>query len=280
MSESNSGVAIWTAIAALVLSLSSAGYAMYRAARGPDLVAFRIEDIFLFAYPGDGGDLGAVAKFELANKSPDYPDMLDSQAVRVLRNGESLACLSERGEAKLSRVAPPPPPAAALTAAPAPGAAPPPAAPAESEPNMPVYVLAEEEVTEVIGLQGWDIGVLDAPSRAELNAGALLSRRQLFDQRASRSGVDPCADPEGRRYPVSQLVKDFKVGDIVELRYEARFVESPSLTITCTVRLNESRANLLSTRGYINAPCDDSIVGEIDEGGPLSGVFRFFGRIF
>jgi hypothetical protein len=135
-------------------------------------------------------------------------------------------------------------------------------------------------VSETIQLKGWTIGVLDSPSRAELHAGALLSRRQLFDQRASRSVVDPCYNPEGDiRYTVEQLVFDIQPGQVIDLLYEARFAESTGLTVSCGVEMNARRAELLKTRGYINAACNTSVAESMAGNGPLSGLARFFDRI-
>jgi hypothetical protein len=157
------------------------------------------------------------------------------------------------------------------------------AAPATAAPSAgeATPVRQAVDVSETIQLKGWTIGVRDSASRAELHAGALLSRRQLFDQRASRSVVDPCFNPNGDiRYKVEQLVSDFQPGDIMDLRYEAMFAESGGLAVSCGVELTERRAELLKTRGYINAACNSSVVTPIAGAGPLSGLARFFDRIF
>src|SRR5262245_14685532 len=152
MSDSNSGIVAWTAIAALVLSLSTVGYAVYRAAKGPQVQVFPAEDILLFGYPaaeGEPRELGAAAVFELANTSPDYPDIVTDQAIRIYKDSLPIACLSARGQVKLIQTDPSAPPDPAAIHAP--------------------------EAAENIDLTGMSLSVLDVSSRAELTAGMLLS---------------------------------------------------------------------------------------------------------
>lgn len=286
MAESNSAIVVSTAVAALVLSLSSAGYGIYRAALGPDVVLFSPEDALLFAY-ADGspeGELGATMLFDLANTSPEYPDILVSQALRVMRDGKQVACLGERGVTVLEQTAPAP--AAAVSSISAVEAA---GRPVTSEPMFPggssegaVHSTHQVEgAAETIQLKDMRIGVLDRPSRTELRAGELLSRRQLFDQRATLSVVDPCYDPAmPKNYTVEQLLADFPPGKDVVLLYEARFVESIGLNASCSFDITQSRANILKTRGYLVAPCGSSSVAPVAGEGLFSGFLRFWNRIF
>lgn len=281
MAEGNSAVVAWTAIAALVLSLSTAGYALYRAARGPNVEAFPVEDVMLFAYPdsGPGGELAAAAKFDLANTSPDYPDILVSEVLRLRKDGETVACLSERGEVLYEQPdAPPaaPPPAAA--ASPTAAAAPPPGAPETLATRTPSRI---EGAAETIGLKYFVIGVFDTSSRAGLRPGDVLSRRQLFDQRASGSGVDRCYQPGPREtYTVDRLLADFPGGSKLDLLYEARFAQSPGLTVSCMVEMTEKRVDYLKEKREINFACNESVAAPMNDEGPLSGFARFFRRIF
>ena len=285
MSESSSSVVAWTAIAAIVISLSSAGYAIFRAAQGPDLRAFPVEDMMVFAYR-DGsaqGQLASIAMFDLANTSPDYPDILVSQVVRVMKGPKQVACISERGEVTLADVVEPMEstsvPGPAVTEAQTSSAAAVPPVPAPLVPVPPV--LAPGGVVETFRLHGLLIGVLDTPSRAELQAGSLFSRRQLFDQRATASVVDPCYQAgASERYTIDQLVADFAVGDVVDFRYEARFSESNAWVVSCGVEMTQRRAELLKTRGHINAPCKYSVAEPASYVAPLEGFFRFLNRVF
>lgn len=271
MAEGNSAVVAWTAIAALVLSLSTAAYALYRAARGPSVEAFPVEDVMLFAYPdgGPGGELAAAAKFDLANTSPDYPDILVSEALRIRRDGETVACLSERGEVVYEQPDAPPasPPSAAESAAPE--------TPATRRPSR------IEGAAETISLKHFVVGVFDTASRAGLRPGDVLSRRQLFDQKASGSGVDPCYKPGPREaYTLDRLLADFPSGSKLDLLYEARFAQSPGLTVSCLVEMTERRVAYLRDNREINFACNASVAAPISDEGPLSGFARFLRRIF
>lgn len=290
MSESSSSVVAWTAIAALVISLSSAGYAIFRAAQGPDIRAFPVEDMIVFGYR-DGpaqGQLASIAMFDLANTSPDYPEILVSQVVRVMKGEDQVACISERGEVTLADIVEPQEaasasgPAVAGPLTPAAIAGPPVPAPAALAPPAPTPpTLAPGGVVETFSLQGLLVGVLDAPSRAELQAGSLFSRRQLFDQRATASAVDACYEPgASERYTIDQLVADFAVGDVVDFRYEARFSESNAWVVSCGVEMTQRRAELLTTRGHINAPCKYSVAAPSSDAAQLDGFFRFINRVF
>ena len=255
MSESSSGVVGWTAIAALVLSLSTVGYAVYRAAKGPMVRAFPAEDILLFGYPAAEGqpkEVGAAAVFELANTSPDYPDIITSQSIRMFKDGKPVGCLSARGQVKLI----------------------------QPDPNAPADPAAihAPDAAEYVDLTGMSLSVLDVSSRAELTAGMLLSRRQLFDQLASRSVVDDCHEiTADQHYTVQQMVDDFK-GQTIDLRYEAVFAESAALAVTCGVNLTDRRAELMMTRGWINAACDKAEVKALP--GQDGGLVRFLNRVF
>jgi hypothetical protein len=280
MSESSSSVVAWTAIAAIVISLSSAGYAIFRAAQGPDLRAFPVEDMMVFAYR-DGpaqGQLASIAMFDLANTSPDYPDILVSQVIRVMKGAAQVACISERGEVTQADVVEPPD---AISAS-GPAVAETPTSAAAAVPPVPAPpVLVPGGVVETFRLHGLLIGVLDTPSRAELQAGSLFSRRQLFDQRATASVVDPCYEAgASERYTIDQLVADFAVGDVVDFRYEARFSESNAWVVSCGVEMTQRRAELLKTRGHINAPCKYSVAEPASDVAPLEGFFRFLNRVF
>jgi len=271
MAEGNSAVVAWTAIAALMLSLSTAGYALYRAARGPNVEAFPVEDVMLFAYPdsGPGGELAAAAKFDLANTSPDYPDILVSEVLRLRKDGVTVVCLSERGEVVYEQPdAPPAAPAPASTA------------------NTPETLATRKPsridgAAETIALKYFVVGVFDTPSRAGLRPGDVLSRRQLFDQRASGSGVDPCYRPGPREtYTVDRLLTDFPGGSKLDLLYEARFAQSPGLTVSCMVDMTERRIAYLKDNREINFACNDSVATPMADEGPLSGFARFLRRIF
>jgi hypothetical protein len=275
MAESNSAVVAWTAVAALVLSLSSVVYAVYRAARGPDVVGFPVEDVMLFEYQ-DGpakGQLGATAKFDLANTSPDFPDILVSEIVRVKKDGAQRACLSERGEVELEQRDEPPP------AAGAPNVALDALAQAKA-PTRPDPAPSIAGAAETIALKGQLIGVFDRPSRAELRSGNLVSRRQLFDQRATASVVDPCHDPAGKRYTMDELLTDFPPGTSIELLYEAKLAESPGMTVSCTLEMTPPRFTFLNDERSINAACNASKAVQMADDGPLSGFVRFLNRIF
>jgi len=273
MAEGNSAVVAWTAIAALVLSLSTAGYALYRAARGPNVEAFPVEDVMLFAYPdsGPGGELAAAAKFDLANTSPDYPDILVSEVLRIQKDGAPVACLSERGEVVYEQ--PDLPPAA-------------PSLPAAADAATPETLATRKPsridgAAETISLKYFVIGVFDTSSRAGLRPGDVLSRRQLFDQKASGSGVDPCYQSGARAtYTVDRLLTDFPSGSKLDLLYEARFAQSPGLTVSCMVEMTERRVAYLKDNREINFACNASTAAHVADEGPLSGFFRFLGRIF
>jgi hypothetical protein len=257
MAEPTSPFVIWTAVAALILSLSNAGYALYRAARGPDVRAFQTEDVLLLGYPAEEGqprDLGAVAVFELANTSPDYPDILVDQTIRVLSGGKQVACLSARGDARFAQAA---------------------------DASGGVAAPHTFEAAETIMLQDLPLYIVDVSTRSELDAGALMSRRQLFDQRASRSVVDLCyGGAQATPYSIAQLLSDFS-GKTIDLKYEARFSESDGLAVTCSVELSERRVERLRTRGWINAACNNAKVESLPpDPGSKSALARFLDRIF
>lgn len=225
----------WTAMAALVISLTSGALTFFEAMQGPQVKALPIEDVVVFASPADDPAarlLGAVARPEIANTAASYPDILLSQAIVVLAGDSERACLSARGEVRFHDV-------------PAPG---------QPELYLP-------DAAETIQPGQMLLEIRDVSSRASLPAGELFSVRQLFDQAANRSDVDPCRhfhpDTLEKPYAAADFVATFR-GQSVLLRYEARFANDPGYLVECSFELTDRRAELMLTRGHINVPCAGS----------------------
>lgn len=220
----------WTAMAALVISLTSGTLTFFEAMQGPQVRALPIENILLFAAPAEEPDarlLGAVARAEIANTAARYPDILLSQAIVLVADGEERTCLSARGEVRFHG-----------------GGLP--------QTETP-------EAAEIIPLNQMALEVRDVSSRASLPAGELFSLRQLFDQAASKSDVDPChqyhEDARDPPYTAAALVEAMR-GKRVLLRYEARFENDPGFYVDCEFELTEPRSERMLTRGWINIPCE------------------------
>ncbi|HCK84573.1 MAG TPA: hypothetical protein DHW63_08665 [Hyphomonadaceae bacterium] len=222
----------WTAMLALIISLMSGTLTFFEAMQGPQVKALPVEDVFIFAYPEDG-QLAAVARPEIANSAASYSDILLSQAIVILAGEEERACLSARGQALF-----------------------------HSQPGQvagqPPLRLEVANAAEATTLKDMALEIRDVSSRATLKAGELFSIRQLFDQRANRSGIDPCrrfhTGTVEAPYTAAGFVQAFR-GQSVLMRYEARFENDPGYLVDCSFELTDRRADLILTRGHINVPC-------------------------
>lgn len=255
----------WTAMLALVISLTSGALTFFEAMQGPQVKALPIEDVFVFAAPAEDPTarlLSAVARPEIANSAARYPDILLSQAIVVLSGEEERACLSARGQALFHS-----------------GSTVQSGAPREIAVNINAADAAEE-----IRLTEMNLEVRDVSSRASLPAGALFSVRQLFDQAANKSDVDPChrfhPAVQEKPYTASELVAAFQ-GQSVRLRYEARFENDPGYLVDCSFDLTERRAERLLTRGWINVPCSGESPTQMpSERGLWERLSAAFDRLF
>jgi hypothetical protein len=219
-------------MAALIISLTSAALAFAEAMQGPQVKALPIEDVFIFAAPNEDPQqrlLAAVARPEIANTAARYPDILLSQALIVGPADGERACMSARGSVEFHAHAPDAPP-----------------------PNF------DNDAAEFVELTGNTLEIGDVSSRASLPAGGLYSVRQLFDQVATKSDVNPCrafhASALETPLTAAAFVEAFQ-GQTVVLRYEARFENDPGYFVDCEFTLNEVRSQRLLSRGWINMPC-------------------------
>lgn len=237
--------AFWTAMAALVISLASAALTFFEALQGPQIRALPMANMFVFAAPADNPDdrmLAAIARPEIANTAAKYPDMLLSQAIVVRSDEQERACLSARGQALFHSVV------------------------AGEEP-----VIDMADAAELIPLNQMALEVRDVSSRAALPAGELYSVRQLFDQAATKSDVDPCHHyhqaVQETPFTAAQFVEAFR-GQTVLLQYEARFDSDAGYVVDCTFELTDTRADRMLTRGWINVPCSgaEATQMQIDQG--------------
>ncbi len=231
---------VWTAGAALAISVLSGAFALYGALRGPQVQALPIKNVFLFETPAADAarrTLAAVALPEIANTAASYPDILLSQALVVMRADEAQACLSARGQVRFHR---------------------------GEGPAVAPIIPSSTDVAETITLREMALEVLDVSPRAALPAGELFSRRQLFDQAATSSVVDPCHRYQDAtaQYTASAFAETFRDQEAL-LRYEAQFAHDEGYYVECRFRLSASRADRLLERGWINVPCTQSDAGEL-----------------
>lgn len=248
----------WTAMAALVISLTSAALTFFEALQGPQIKALAMQNVFVFASPADDPAarlLGAIARPEIANTAAAYPDILLSQAIVVRAGDVERACLSARGQALFHSVA------------------------ANETPRID-----SADAAELIPLNQMALEVRDVSSRAALAAGELYSVRQLFDQAATKSDVDPChhyhQSVQEAPYTAAQFVEGFR-GQTVMLRYEARFDSNPGYNVDCTFDLTDTRADRLASRGWINVPCSGAVATQMPDGmGLWERIQAAFDRLF
>ena len=225
-------VTFWTSAAALVVSLITASVTFLQAVRGPQIQMLPLDSVFVFASPDGPELLGAVLQTDIANVSEAYPDMLVSHEIVILAGEEERACLSPRGEARFH------------------------SRPGQVAGQHPLG-LEIAEAAEVTTLTNAALELRDVSSRGMLPAGAMLSRRQLFDQLANRSDANTCRHFHGAvlesPYTTADFIQDFR-GREVLLRYTARFVHVPAFLVDCRFELTDTRADRLLTRGWINVP--------------------------
>lgn len=219
-------------MAALVISVTAGALTFFEAMQGPQVKALPIEDVFIFASPAEDPQqrlLASVVRPEIANSAARYPDILLSQAIVVISGDGERGCLSARGQVRFHGVAP--------------GEAP---------------DINSSEAAEIIPLNLMALEVRDVSSRAALPAGDLYSMRQLFDQAATKSAINPCRAHHGAAQETSltaaAFVEQFR-GQMVLLRYEARFENDPGYYVECNFELTETRGDRLLSRGWINVPC-------------------------
>ncbi|MEQ1818903.1 MAG: hypothetical protein ABL871_09855 [Terricaulis sp.] len=250
--------AFWTAMAALVISMTSAALTFAEAMQGPQIRALPIEDVFIFAAPSDDPEtrwLAAVARPEIANTAAHYPDILLSQALIVGVGEDERGCMSARGSVEFHAHAP----------------------------DAPAPVI-DSDAAEFIELTGNTLEVGDVSSRASLPAGDLYSVRQLFDQVAMKSDVNPCrafhAAVADAPLTAAAFVEAFQ-GKTVVVRYEARFENDPGYIVDCSFTLTERRGALLLSRGWINMPCTGSPPAQMpSERGIWQNIVAAFDRLF
>jgi hypothetical protein len=250
--------AFWTAVAALVISFGSAALNFAEALQGPQVKALPIEDVFLFAAPHDDPQrrlLSAVVRPEIANSAARYPDILLSQALIVGPPDGERACMSARGSVEFHAHAPDQPP-----------------------PNL------GGDAAEFIPLTGNALEIGDVSSRASLPAGELYSVRQLFDQVATKSDVNPCrafhAPATETQLTAAAFVEAFQ-GQPVMLRYEARFENDPGYYVECQFELTDVRSQRLLERGWINVPCTGAPPIQMpSERGTWRSILAAFDRLF
>jgi hypothetical protein len=250
--------AFWTAVAALVISFGSAALNFAEALQGPQVRALPIEDVFVFAAPHEDPQqrlLAAVTRPEIANSAARYPDILLSQALIVGPSNDERACMSARGSVEFHAHAPDEPP-----------------------PTL------GGDAAEFIPLTGNTLEIGDVSSRASLPAGSLYSVRQLFDQVATKSDVNPCRafHAEALETPLTAaaFVETYQ-GQTVVLRYEARFENDPGYYVECQFDLTEVRGQRLLSRGWINMPCTGAPPMQMpSERGAWQNIMAAFDRLF
>ena len=250
--------AFCTAMAALVISMASAALTFVEALQGPQIKALAMQNVFVFAAPADDPAarlLGAIARPEIAHTAAAYPDILLSQAIVVRGGDQERACLSARGQALFHSVG------------------------ANEQPPVDMA-----DAAELIPLNQMALEVRDVSSRAALPAGELYSVRQLFDQAATKSDVDPCHHyhraVQEAPYTAAQFADAFR-GQTVLLRYEARFDSNPGYLVDCSFDLSDTRADRLLSRGWINVPCSGAEATQIPDNRNLwERIQAAFDRLF